>query len=213
MTKGTRETWRDWLPPGHPEPPLITRDELLETLARRGQAVGERTLQHWERVGALPSPIRRHHGRVSRALYPAWYTEVVAAMPRRGAGAGPLAQLRPLLRARFEQTAQQASHVEPARQGHPMAVTIRWALQGLPEPREIDLEASVAKLGELIEEALGDTEADVTLLLSPALIASGSDTPPPFDLRGQIHRIWQSGTWIVPTTAQQPERPASPGEE
>ena len=24
-TAGTCQTWRDWLPPGHPEPPLSTR--------------------------------------------------------------------------------------------------------------------------------------------------------------------------------------------
>jgi hypothetical protein len=83
-----------------------------------------------------------------------------------------------------------------------MAVTIRWALQGLPEPRAIDLEASVAKLRTLIEEALGHTSAEGTVLLGPALIASESSGAAHFDPQGQIHRIWQSGDWIVPA----PER-------
>ena len=85
-----------------------------------------------------------------------------------------------------------------------MAGMIRWGLQGLPDPRAIELEASVAKLRDLIEEALGDTNANVTLLLAPTLISSGSNTPAPFDPQGQIHRIWQSGGWIVPVHELQP---------
>jgi hypothetical protein len=67
-TAGTRETWRAWLPPGHPEPPLITRDELLDALARRDLAMPARTLQRWEAAGALPAPIRRRHDGAPRTL-------------------------------------------------------------------------------------------------------------------------------------------------
>ena len=120
MTEGARETWLTWLPPGHPEPPLITRAELLATLARRGTPVNERTLQSWERAGALPAPLRRRHHGAPRALYPAWYAEVVAAMPRPRAGRGSLADLRPRLRAQFEQAAQRASRGDAARRSHPL---------------------------------------------------------------------------------------------
>ena len=120
MTKGTRETWRDWLPPGHPEPPLITRRELLDTLARRGLGVSESTLRYWEREDALPTPVRRSHEGTVQVLYPAWYAEVVAAMPRPLTGRGPLARLRPQVRARFEEAAQQAGRVESGRGSHPL---------------------------------------------------------------------------------------------
>jgi hypothetical protein len=72
-TAGTCQTWRDWLPPGHPEPPLSTRAALLATLARRGLAVSERTLRSWEAAGALPAPIRRRQGRAPRPRSPSWY--------------------------------------------------------------------------------------------------------------------------------------------
>ena len=67
-TAGTCQTWRDWLPPGHPEPPLITREELLAALAQRGVALPARTLQRWEAAGTLPAPIRRRHDGATRTL-------------------------------------------------------------------------------------------------------------------------------------------------
>ena len=117
---GTRETWLAWLPPGHPEPPLITRAELLATLARRGIVVSERRLRSWEAAGALPTPIWRRLDRAPRPLYPAWYAEVLEAMPRARAKQGSLAGLRPQLRARFEEAAQQAGRVESGRGSHPL---------------------------------------------------------------------------------------------
>src|SRR5215210_5828485 len=102
-TRAGRETWRDWLPPGHPEPSLITRGELLATLARRGLVVTERKLRAWEADGALPAPLWRRLDRAPCPLYPAWYAEVVEAMPRSRTSRGSLAQLRPQMRARFEQ--------------------------------------------------------------------------------------------------------------
>ena len=119
-SKGTRETWLAWLPPGHPEPPLITRGELLDTLAQRGLAVTEPRLRSWEAAGALPTPIWRRLDRAPRPLYPVWYAEVLEAMPQRRAGRGPLDRLRPQLRARFEQVAQQASRAESARRSRPL---------------------------------------------------------------------------------------------
>ena len=119
-TAGTRETWLAWLPPGHPEPPLITRGELLATLARRGLVVTERQLRAWETAGALPAPLWRRLDRAPRPLYPVWYAEVVEALPRSRTSRGSLAQLRPRLRARFEQAAQQASRAESARRSHPL---------------------------------------------------------------------------------------------
>ena len=132
MTEGARETWLAWLPPGYPEPPLITRGELLEELARRGLVVSERRLRGWEAAGALPAPIWRRQDRAPRPLYPIWYAEVVEAMPRSRAGQGSLAPLRPQLRARFEQAAQTFVRTEPGRRSHPpLPSGVITALQGL----------------------------------------------------------------------------------
>ena len=120
MTEDRRETWLAWLPPGHPEPPLITRGELLAALARRGRVVTERKQRAWEAAGALPAPIRRRLDRAPRPLYPAWYAEVVEAMPRSRTRRGSLAGLRPQLRARFEEAAQQAGRAESGRGSHPL---------------------------------------------------------------------------------------------
>ena len=112
MSEDRRETWLAWLPPGSPEPPLITRGELLATLARRGLAVTAQQLRSWETAGALPAAIRRRRHGATHAVYPAWHAEVVGAVPRLLADRQPLAQLRPALRALFEQEVQQAGRGE-----------------------------------------------------------------------------------------------------
>ena len=132
MTEDRRETWLAWLPPGHPEPPLITRGELLAALARRGRVVTERKQRAWEAAGALPAPIRRRLDRAPRPLYPTWYAEVVEALPRQRARRGELAQLRPQLRARFEAAAQTFVRAESGRPSHPLLPAgISTALQQL----------------------------------------------------------------------------------
>ena len=68
-TAGTWQTWRDRLPPGHPEPPLSTREELLAALAQRGLPMPARTPQRWEAAGALPAPLRRRHDGATRTRY------------------------------------------------------------------------------------------------------------------------------------------------
>ena len=91
-----------------------------------------------------------------------------------------------------------------------MAVTIGWARYGVDGPREIDLEASVARLRKLVEQALGHSSAEVILLLEPALIATkttAAHPAPPAGIQGQIDRIWQSGTWIVPAATLSPAQP------
>ena len=89
-----------------------------------------------------------------------------------------------------------------------MAVAIGWGRYGLGGPREIDLEASAARLRKLVEQALGHSSAEVTLLLEPALIATRATATLPAGLEWQIHRIWQSGTWLVPAATPSPAQPA-----
>jgi len=75
--KVKRETWLDWLPPGAPEPRLFTREELAAELAQRGVKATVADLRHWERVGALPHPVRRGHRGATRAVYPEWFVPLV----------------------------------------------------------------------------------------------------------------------------------------
>jgi len=161
VTEGTLETWRDWLPPGHPEPPLITRAELLDALAQRGIVATERNLRYWEAAGALPAPIRRAHHGGARAFYPSWYAEVIAAMPRPLTGRGALARLRPQLRARFEQVAQQASRAGSARRSHPLLpaaiITTLQQLMADLNARGIGVEAAELRLLRPGEEPLSYT--------------------------------------------------------
>ncbi len=70
--KPNKATWRDWLPPGAPEPTdLLTRAEVLEQLRRRREDITERELRRWEYEGALPRAVRQ--GRTGVARYPDWY--------------------------------------------------------------------------------------------------------------------------------------------
>lgn len=90
-----RETWRDWLPDGTPEPTyLLTREEVVaaaERSARLGRLSNQQSgksivlgtgsistgdLRYWESIGVLPRPLRRRHEGAQRALYPAWYTHL-----------------------------------------------------------------------------------------------------------------------------------------
>jgi DNA-binding transcriptional MerR regulator len=71
--KPKRETWLDLLPPGAPRPPLeelMTREELLEELQRRGVDVTETALVAWEKRGFAPRAIRSRRASTSVALYP-----------------------------------------------------------------------------------------------------------------------------------------------
>ncbi len=70
-------TWRNFLPPGFPEPRLITRVELLSGLAATGIDISERTLRFWEAEGVLPRPVRQSHQGIVQAIYPYWYSFVV----------------------------------------------------------------------------------------------------------------------------------------
>lgn len=74
-----RETWRDWMPEGAPEPELLSRAELLDQLKAWRVDATERDLRFWEYEGILPRSIRRSHNGAVRAVYPKWY----AYLPRR----------------------------------------------------------------------------------------------------------------------------------
>jgi len=78
-TKELRATWRDsaWFAPGAPEPFLLTRDEVLARVAALHLDATERDLRFWEAEGILPRPVRRRHAGATRALYPAWFVDLI----------------------------------------------------------------------------------------------------------------------------------------
>jgi len=95
------ETWRAWLPPGAPEPPLaelLTRADILDWLDRRRLAVRENDLRFWEARGVLPRPWRKWRDGAARALYPAWYPVLVRELRRLQRDGYPLAEIGPRLR-------------------------------------------------------------------------------------------------------------------
>jgi hypothetical protein len=104
-------SWREWSPagrwgteavPGHfwSDPELLTREEVLATLARWGvKEVSERNLRHWEREGFLPQATIEMVGKKRRAMYPWWSADLVALLRQYQDRRLPPNQVRERLRA------------------------------------------------------------------------------------------------------------------
>ena len=106
--KPKRETWRDWLPDGAPEPEareLLTRDEFLNALRDRDVPITTSMLVHWERAGALPRAVRRWQDGAPRALYPEWLIRLAALIPSLQERGLPLREIGTHLRDRFRDSA------------------------------------------------------------------------------------------------------------
>jgi len=72
-----KSTWTDWMPQGTTEPPLMTRDELIQRLAHEGITVNYRNIEHWQLRGVIPYPVRRRHQGSTKALYPEWMVDAI----------------------------------------------------------------------------------------------------------------------------------------
>lgn len=92
-----RETWRDFMPEGAPEPALYTRAEIAESASyidlvaphdiRYIDLVTPDDIRYWEYQGVLPRSIRRRYAGATRAVYPEWYAGLareVRALQRQG---------------------------------------------------------------------------------------------------------------------------------
>jgi len=93
--------WFDLLPDGAPRPPLealLTREELLEELQRRGVDVDQVTLMYWERRGMLPRAVRRYRDGRAHALYPAHAISAVAHLRELQTTGRTLKEIMPLMR-------------------------------------------------------------------------------------------------------------------
>ena len=94
-----RQTWQAWLPPGAAEPQVLSRDAVLAQLRARGIDVPVRTLEHWQRVGVLPYPVRRWHEGSVKAVFPWWVVEAVVHLRQLQARGLSLSKIAPHMRA------------------------------------------------------------------------------------------------------------------
>src|SRR5215210_3834154 len=71
--KPQRITWRDWQPPGTPDPDgLMTREEFVSRLNDLAVDVDESDLRYWEGLGVLPRGVRKRRNKITRVYYPRW---------------------------------------------------------------------------------------------------------------------------------------------
>jgi hypothetical protein len=99
--KANQATWRDWQPPDVPEPTvLLTRDEFLARLQRRGVDVEENDLRYWEYEGILPRAVRQWdpEAKARRAYYPLWMMAPVVALRELRRDGLPLRDILPYLK-------------------------------------------------------------------------------------------------------------------
>lgn len=111
-----RETWESWLPEGTviPETDLITREDLISSLAYRGVKVTPRDLANWQSDGVIPYGLWKWHEptRKTRALYPAMMISLIAQLRRYQREGMRLRTIEPRLR----RLARQADGLEISEQ-------------------------------------------------------------------------------------------------
>jgi len=95
----TKQTWRDWMPEGTPEPDrILTRDELVERLRYYNIDADTESIRFWERAGILPRPIRQRRDGATRTTYPDWMIYLVQRIRQLQAEGFSLEQIRPRVR-------------------------------------------------------------------------------------------------------------------
>jgi len=101
IAAGVRATWRDWMEPETPEPPLselLTRAEFVERLQAEGVDVTARTLGYWEGLSIIPRAVRRWRDGRTQALYPEWMLRMVRVVRALQDAGEPLSEIRDRLR-------------------------------------------------------------------------------------------------------------------
>ena len=68
-----RITWRDWQPPGTPDPDeLLTREEFVARMNDLAIDVDATALRYWEGQGVLPRGVRKRIDKATYVFYPRW---------------------------------------------------------------------------------------------------------------------------------------------
>ena len=68
-----KETWRDWMPPGSPEPARVfTRRDFLNRLNAKAIDVSPTTLSYWENQRIIPRGEKRWINGTPHSVYPEW---------------------------------------------------------------------------------------------------------------------------------------------
>jgi len=100
--KPNRETWRDWIAPGEPEPDdLLTRDELIDELRRQGYPVRPHDLQNWQSAGVIPYGVNRWHAGAVRTIYPIWMIDLLRLLKTLRKNGHNMGEIREMLRSTF----------------------------------------------------------------------------------------------------------------
>jgi len=177
--KPNQATWRDWLPPGSPDPKvLLTREQIIETLRdfnSDGESKAKRTpysaklvaslsvtvneMRYLEAQGVLPRPVRQWHEGAVRAVYPSWVALLVGwvrIFQLRGFG---LSEIRPWIRANAAAIAQGITPKDAPSQVAEMALpaVVRRELQRLAQRHERLTGSTVTGIAVSITTADGQT--------------------------------------------------------
>src|SRR4051794_3321613 len=98
-TKSPRITWRDWQPPGTPDPDeLLSREALIARLNDLAVNVSESDLKYWEGLGILPRGVRKRSHQITRVYYPRWLMASVELLRRLQGFGWSLQEIAPRLR-------------------------------------------------------------------------------------------------------------------
>jgi len=148
--KPQRVTWRDWQPPGTPDPDeLMTREEFVARLNDLAVDVDGNDLRYWEALGVLPRGVRKRRDKVTRVYYPRWLMQSVQLLrDLQGLGLS-LEEIGPRLKAAAAEAVGVAKETEntpmrPGRPGRPSCSTrgdvtlLNWT-RTITEPARLEL--------------------------------------------------------------------------
>ena len=105
------------------EPPLLTRDQVVQRLHESGVDVDLGDLRYWEQKGSLPHPIRQRHEGATRAVYPEWYVHLVKLLRQLQAHKRSLNEIGAILRWHVRQTFATGDRLEDVQLTHTMHPT------------------------------------------------------------------------------------------
>ena len=109
-TKPKRQTWLDVMPAGMPLPELLSHDDLLEELNRRGIELSSSALEYYRNLNILPRPIRRRHEGRTQPVYPLWYIHAIEYLKQMQAENKSLDEIRHAIKPRLKTWALSGVH-------------------------------------------------------------------------------------------------------